>query len=40
MLINGRPHTFFGPDRHPLPSDAKYRPKPAYFGMRDALLGR
>jgi len=32
--------TFFGPNRYPLPFDADYRPKPAYFGVRDALLGR
>jgi len=32
--------TFFGPNRYPLPFDADYRPKSAYFGVRDALLGR
>jgi endo-1,4-beta-xylanase len=32
-------HSFFGPD-DPLLFDESYRPKPAFFGVRDALLGR
>jgi endo-1,4-beta-xylanase len=31
---------FVGPNRHPLPFDADYRPKPAYLGVREALRGR
>ena len=32
--------TFFAPNLYPLPFDTAYRPKPAYLGVRDALLGR